>query len=100
MYKKLKTHHLSFSYLVSLFFLLDTYNDKLKFFSDEELPDLDESLPDIKFGPIKKFIFGKKKPKQQQEFMTEEIKLDHKTGEYKQEEFTTDAIEVESCSGS
>ena len=102
MNKKIKTHHLSFSCLLSLFLLLDTYNDKFICFSDEQLPDLDESLPDIKFGPTNKFIIGKKKPKQQQkEFKTEEIELEQrKADEYKQKGFNTDDTETESSSGS
>ena len=38
------------------------------------MPNLDESLPDIKFCPTSKFIIGKKKPpRKQKEFNTEEI---------------------------
>ena len=38
------------------------------------MQNLDESLPDIKFGPTNKFIIGKKKPeRKQKEFNTEEV---------------------------
>ena len=51
-----------------------TYNDKLKIISDDELPNLDESLPDIKLYPTNKFIIGKKKPpRKQKEFNVDEI---------------------------
>ena len=38
------------------------------------MPNLDELLPDIKFGPTNKFIIGKKKPPRKwKEFNTEDI---------------------------